>query len=90
MVQLCDRIWFPGPYQQTSSSESESYQQVTDEAGHTSTTTVSLTILDANDNKPTFATSQNAQFFTITDCASTVGTVLGTISATDQDSTYQG
>ncbi|XP_025092364.1 uncharacterized protein LOC112562949 isoform X2 [Pomacea canaliculata] len=61
--------------------------QVKDVAGHTSTTTVTLTILDLNDNAPIF--NQQTQEITITDCTTSLG-VIGTVTATDKDSSFQG
>ncbi|PVD31789.1 hypothetical protein C0Q70_07207 [Pomacea canaliculata] len=60
--------------------------QVKDVAGHTSTTTVTLTILDLNDNAPIF--NQQTQEITITDCTTSLG-VIGTVTATDKDSSFQ-
>ncbi|XP_070208475.1 cadherin EGF LAG seven-pass G-type receptor 2-like isoform X2 [Littorina saxatilis] len=62
--------------------------QVKDEGDHTSTTTVSLTILDRNDNRPTF-NDVATQTFSVQDCTAP-GTSAGSIVATDADSTFQG
>ena len=68
---------------------------MTDEGGHSSSSTVTLTILDLNDNNPVFSAdvqSGAAQSFvhTITNCSDNIGVTIGTVVATDADSSFQG
>lgn len=62
--------------------------QVRDIAGHTATSSVSLSILDANDNRPVF--SPQTMQITINNCSSSIGVSIGTVSATDADSSFEG
>ncbi|XP_076456362.1 protocadherin gamma-B4-like [Babylonia areolata] len=59
-----------------------------DEGGHVSTSTVTLTVVDLNDHRPVF--SEVSVTLRADNCTYTVGTVIGNLTATDMDSSYEG
>ncbi|KAL8571497.1 hypothetical protein ACOMHN_060979 [Nucella lapillus] len=80
--------------------------EVADQGGHKSSASVTVTILDSNDNTPSFfsspytaggggsssgsSTKGQSSSVSITNCTTTFGSSVGRVVATDRDSSFQG